>query len=282
MASVPIPDPAPADVLDWLGVEPADRADCAHLLAGEPDPSVVGILEELGRRLGSDAEQGGGHVNDELAWVEGYLRFAPTIIRWHLQRGIPEDISRATLADFGRNLGINRRVHGRFGLDAWPWLSSHFAGQIHQLGRLQYLLHRSSDAIPGVKDGEWVLGIHIPEAGSLAPNAVARSLAAARPFFRQYFPDQPVQTANCASWLLDPYLGSHLDADSNIVRFARLFTPYGDPVDTPSDAVYFTFRTRSMEGLDTLPRRSSLQRVVLERIEAGGCWQLGHGCLRLP
>lgn len=285
MASTPVPgctEIMNAEILDWLAVEPADRADCARLLAGEPGPQVITVLKVLAQGLGSYAEQPQRQGADEITWIEGYLRFAPDIIGWHRRHGIPEQISRATLADFGRQVAINRRVHGRFGLDTWPWLSAHFAGRIFQLGRLQYLLHRSQDRIPGVTDGEWILGIHIPEAGSLAPEAVTGSLSAARAFFDRYFPDRPVRTANCASWLLDPYLGPHLDPDSNIVRFARLFTPYGHPVDNPTDAIYFTFRTRNMAALETLPRRSSLQRLVLERIDRGGSWQLGFGYLALP
>lgn len=279
---ISVPTLTAADVLDWLDLEAEDEADCARLLAGEPGPAVAKVLELLAQRLGSEAEAPARQDRTELTWLEGFLRFTPEIVRWHAEHDIPEEISRATLADFGRNLAINRRVHGRFGLDTWPWLGHHFAGQLYQLGRLQYLLHRNQGAIPDVRPGEWILGIHIPESGSLAPGAVADSLAMARPFFARSFPDRPVSTANCASWLLDPYLPSHLDAASNIVRFARMFEPYGQPVDTPSDAVYFTFRTRSMDRLTELPRGTALQRTVLERIDDGGRWQLGHGYLTLP
>jgi hypothetical protein len=37
-----------------------------------------------------------------------------------------------------------------------------------------------------------------------------------------------------------------------------------------------------MDGLKALPRKTSLQRTVLERIDDGGTWQLGHGYLPLP
>ncbi|MDQ6752940.1 MAG: acyltransferase domain-containing protein [Actinomycetota bacterium] len=279
---ISVPALTAADVLDLLGVEPQDEAECSRLLAGEPGPAVAKVLELLAERLGSEAEAPARHGQTELSWIEGYLRFTPEIVRWHAEHDVPEVISRATLADIGRNLAINRRVHGRFGLDTWPWLGHHFAGQLYQLGRLQYLLHRNQGAIPGVRPDEWILGIHIPESGSLAPAAVAQSLALARPFIGASFPDRPVNTANCASWLLDPYLPSHLDAASNIVSFARMFEPYGRPVDTPSDAVYFTFRTRSMDRLAELPRGTALQRTVLERIEDGGTWQLGQGYLTLP
>lgn len=271
-----------AGVLDWLDVLPEDRPDCDRLLAGEPGPAVAEVLDILASRLGTGAESPAKQGEQELVWIEAFLRFTPEIIRWHAERNVTEDVSRDTLADFGRNLAINRRVHGRFGMDTWPWLTHHFAGHIYQLGRLQYLIHRNQDPIPGTADGEWILGIHIPETGALAPEAVADSLARARPFFAASFPERALRTANCASWLLDPYLPGHLDPGTNIARFARLFTPYGEPRNTPTDAVYFTFRTRRMDQLDQLPRETSLQRMVLERIDGGGIWQLGYGYLELP
>jgi len=277
-----LPAQGVAGTLDLLGVEPADQADCAKLLAGAPGPAVAKLLEVLATRLGTEAGPPSRPGQDELAWVEAYLRFAPEIFRWHAARGVPEDISRDTLADFGRNLAINRRVHGCFGMDTWPWLSHHFTGQLYQLGRLQYLIHRTQDPVPGLRAGESVLGIHIPESGSLAPGPLDRSLAAARPFFAGCFPERPVRVATCASWLLDPYLPARLDPGSNIVRFARRFTPYGQSVDAATDAVYFTFRTRNMGNLPGLPRETSLQRAVLERIDDGGTWQIGYGYLQLP
>ncbi len=277
-----VPAPRVADILDWLSVQPEDEADCAGLLAGMPSAAADDVLQTLAQRLGTEAEPPDRRNQDELAWLEAFLRFTPEIIRWHTGHGIPAEVSRATLADFGRNLAINRLVHGRFGMDTWPWLAHHFAGQIYQLGRLQYLIHRTRDAIPGVGHGEWILGVHIPESGPLAPDAVSASLAMARPFFAHTFGRRPVGTATCASWLLDPYMSARLDTASNIARFARLFRPYGHPVDAPSDPVYFTFRTRRMEQLDTLPRETALQRMVLERIDDGGAWQLGFGYLRLP
>ena len=179
-------------------------------------------------------------------------------------------------------MAINRRVHHRFGMDTYKWLNHAFAGRLYQLGRLQYLIHQPAAEIPGVGDGDWILGVHIPEGGGLGADAVAQSLALATEFFDHHFPDKPVRTANCESWLLDPYLLAQLDPASNIAKFAALFTPYGEPRNEPTDAVYFTFRTRSMENLAALPRTTALQQIVVDRIVAGGAWQLGFGCLRLP
>ncbi|MBG0739081.1 DUF5596 domain-containing protein [Paeniglutamicibacter antarcticus] len=276
-------------ILTYLAVGAADRGACTQLLEGPPSSAAVEVLAALrGNLSAGSAETPVRAQAGETAWIEAYLRFTPELVSWHNECGIADEITRATLADVGRNLEINRRVHGRFGMDTHTWLIHHFTGRLYQLGRLQYLLHRGPEAaagggIPGTGPCDWLLGIHIPESGGLGPETVQASLELARPFFSRHFPDHPVRIADCASWLLDPYIPGRLPPDSNIVRFASRFTPYGHPLDTPTDAVYFTFRTRSsMTKLASLPRRTSLQRMVLERIDDGGCWQLGFGYLTLP
>lgn len=278
---------SPEQTLDILDIAPEDRAECLELITAPASPAVERVLDHLAARLGSaddsNPEFGTAEVPvGEMDWLGAMVRFVPEVIAWHQCRGIPEETTLATLADFGRNMAINRRVHNRFGMDTYKWLNHVFSGRIYQLGRLQYLIHQPTAPIPGVADGEWILGVHIPEGGGLGAEAVNDSLAQAGAFFAGHFPEKPVRTANCESWLLDPYLAGHLDPASNIAKFAALFTPYGEPRNEPTDAVYFTFRTRSMDNLAALPRATALQQVVLERIDAGGAWQLGFGSLQLP
>ncbi len=285
MASAPAL--TPGEILDYADIRREDRGDCLRLLQRETSEDARAVLGLLADRLGAGRDEPLTLVATEESWIAGLLHFTPELVRWHAEHGIADEVTRATLADFGRNLDINRRVHGRFGLDTFRWLMHHYAGRIYQLGRLQYLIHRGPEpaaagGIPGSAPREWLLGIHIPESGGLAPDAVQTSIELAQPFFACHFPEQPVRMADCASWLLDPYIPGHLDPDSNIVRFARRFTPYGRPLDSPTDAVYFTFRTRAMADLADLPRRTALQRMVLDRIDDGGCWQLGFGYLELP
>ncbi|WP_425861993.1 acyltransferase domain-containing protein [Arthrobacter sp. TWP1-1] len=278
---------SPELTIAYLNIAPEDHADSLALFNDPATPAVEKVLAHLESRLGSADES----VPDlgtadllvtEMDWLSAMMRFVPAIVAWHAERGITEAISRATLADFGRNMAINRRVHNRFGMDTYKWLNQTFSGRIYQLGRLQFLIHQPKAVLPGVDAGEWILGIHIPEDGGLSPDVVQASLAQAAPFFAEHFPEKPVRTANCESWLLDPYLSDHLDPASNIAQFAARFTPYGEPMLQPSDAVYFTFRTRSMANLASLPRTTALQKIVLERIDAGGAWQLGFGSLTLP
>lgn len=284
------PDSLPADnaALDpraiarrvgLLGVEEADKPACGRLLSRPAASEVRQALEHLERRLGSfTAKPVDDYGLAEETWIEAILRFAPLVVRWHTQRGISQEDSALILADIGRQMAIHRRVHGNFGLETWAWLTLHLTGTMFQLGRLQYHL------VPSEEHGGWALDIHIPELtgeqAGLAPEAVDASLALARVFFADHFPDKPVDTATCSSWMLDPYL-SRVLPQGNIAAFASRFA-VGHCTEAPEDAVYFTFRQRGMEGLDRLPRKTSLQRAVLDRINDGGTWQLGHGHLRLP
>ncbi|MBT2514105.1 acyltransferase domain-containing protein [Arthrobacter sp. ISL-30] len=277
----------PSLLFSLLAISDDDRPGCEALLQSPATPlpelraGVVRAMEVFHNRLGTfPARPAVAQGVGEEEWLEAILRFAPDVHRFHLEQGIPEWASRAILADVGLQLRINRRVHGRFGLDTWSWLTLHMAGNIFRLGRLQFHLHRLESAKPWCEAGEWVLGVHIPEDGNLAPEAVEESFSLAATFFARHFPDKPVTFATCDSWMLDPYLSARLP-DSNIAAFAGRFT-LDRCTDAPTDAIYFTFRQRGLDQLDLLPRETSLQRVVLERIDDGGTWQLGHGHLRLP
>lgn len=269
-----------AALFDLLDIQDDDAHECAALLATPPGAGVRAALAAMEARLGTfPSEAASAEGCTETDWIEALLRFAPAAAAYHRSLGIPDALSAAILADLGLNLRINRRVHGRFGLDTWAWLTLHMAGNMFRIGRLQYHLVRAGSPAP-VPEDEWVLGMHIPEDGGLSPAVVDESLAQAHDFFDCFFPDKAVEVATCDSWMLDPYLAARLP-ESNIASFARRFT-LDRCSDAASDAVYFTFRTRNMADLARLPRDTSLQRVVLERIDDGGTWQLGHGHLRLP
>ena len=268
------------ELFKFLDIHGEDAFECASLLASAPGEGTQQALAILHARLGAfPSKSAAADGCTETDWIEALLRFAPIVHRHHLSLGIPPEASAAILADVGLNLRINRRVHGHFGLDTWAWLTLHMAGNIFRIGRLQFHLVRGEAGGPAASNS-WMLGIHIPEDGGLSPALVDTSLSQAREFFDRYFPDKAVSVASCDSWMLDPYLARKLP-HSNIAAFARRFT-LDRCSDAPGDAVYFTFRQRGMDNLDRLPRETSLQRVVLERIDDGGAWQLGHGHLVLP
>ena len=260
------------DVALVLGLDAETRAGVDELLGAltaEQRVAAEQIRDEITSRVGTFPT--GPLLVDasDAVWVAGYIGAGPAVAEWMRLQGVPDEVVTATLSDVGRQLRLHHRHTGRTGLDAPSWPSAVLAGTFYQLGRLQFDL--------GFRQDEWVLDVHIPESGPLTPDAVGASFERAVTFFGQYFPDQPVTAAVCGSWLLDPYLAEHLPSTSNIVAFQRLFTPVGQPRDDELDALYFTFGQRSLDNLDRLPRDSSLQRLVLDRLAAGEHWSVVTG-----
>ncbi|MER5211546.1 acyltransferase domain-containing protein [Streptomyces sp. NPDC002838] len=261
------------------------------------DPELLRFLEasveELVRAMG---EIGGAVDLPELDWASGALRRCfpayvfvaalPHTRAYHRQRGIPADVSRRTLADLGRNMAVHRRRHGRAGVQAPRWLTHHFRGELYQLGRLQFerarLGERTGRALAAagldVAPGTPCLNLHIPDfLGPLSPAACDRSLALAGEFFARHYPEEKYRAALCHSWLLDPQLKRYLPADSNVVRFQERFR-IGREDTEPSDTepVQFVFGDPEVP-VESLPRRTSVERAVGDHLRAGGHWYIGHG-----
>jgi hypothetical protein len=282
--SAPLPVKAAAPVvLDRLGVRPDDAAE---VMEGWPDPdsplwtpelrwlldrSVALVRADLG---GYDWLPPGPELPRERgpAWrhlyVYAYLALAGVVREYHREHGIADAVSWATLADLGRNLAVDRRMNR----EGWPvmqaWLTLHVRGAVYQLGRLQY------------QRGDTALSLHIPEEGPMTPAAVTASLDEARAFFPRHFPDERYTHFACGSWLLDPQLLEYLPGDSNIVRFQQRFEldPYEEPEGIDCDVEMLRFAFRSLTTpLDQLPRRTVLQRAVIDHLMAGRHWQWRRG-----
>jgi hypothetical protein len=219
-------------------------------------------------------------------YVYVFVAALPYVRAYHRERGIPDDVSRRTLADLGRGMVLHRRRHGVGGVLVPGWLALHFHGELYQLGRLQFqrarLGERDAAGFAGVglalRPGEPYLSLHIPDyRGPLSPDACDRSVVLAREFFARHYPDEHYESALCHSWLLDPQLKRYLPEDSNIVRFQELFeVVYVN--DEPEDGlpVRFVFGDPDLP-VDVLPRRTSVERAVVDHLRVGGHWYAGHG-----
>lgn len=228
-------------------------------------------------------------VPDAESWLRQYLPLVlladglPAAVAFMRQRGIDDDVIRASLADVGRTEAKNRRWFDRAGLDGElaVWLTHHLHGSIYQLGRLQFERVRVSEQLAAVLDGaggtaeagDVVLSVHIPAGlGPMSSDAVDESVAVATRFFPMHFPEERPRAAVCISWLLDPQLADHLPESSNIVRFQRRFAL--GPVDHshgPSDEVVrrFVFG-EARTPLADQPRSSTLERAIHAHLDGGG------------
>ncbi|WP_152363963.1 acyltransferase domain-containing protein [Microlunatus speluncae] len=286
------------DVLTELAVPHEDLGEILRLRPRLDDHEAgtvaARILSGLHRGLGSAT--GLGHELDLRRCDDPLLRYAamyafaamdPVIRRWHLERSVPPDVSRRTLADLGRQLTNHRRRIGRGGMSEVGWMSNHFQGRLYQLGRLQFELvplGRTTSAevraggVPA-EPGDPAIAVHIPDyCGPIDDGACAESFAAALEFFPRHFPDHRPIVFTCHSWLLDPQLAERLPADSNITAFQRRFTITHRRADIDdAGAFLFVFGTRDVDARAGLPRRSSLQRALIDHLDNGGHWYGGAG-----
>jgi hypothetical protein len=286
---VPEPDEVAAHLatadLDALGLQPEDQAelrghvtrlgadDLEQVSAGAARLAArVGDLEFPWPRVLADLHDRPGRPMGLLPLM-ALVASADDVRRFHAARGIPAADSASGLRDLGQQVAVHRRTYGEFGLHTQGWLVCVWSGAYFWLGRLAFNLMRL--------DGRWVIDTHIPEGGPLTPETVDASFARARDLFGRHFADLPAEAFHCHSWLLDPQLADVLPADSNIVRFQRRWELYGDPTRGDDDAVFFVFRQRhtTRESRAGLPRDTTLQRAILDRIDAGSHWQLRHGSI---
>lgn len=280
--------------LRLLGFTDDDRADALAAVASvvqRPDELAAvqsmadGLVPGIGRigdpwdgswpspwRPGAEPSSYGHGVLELLA----LLATADEVRAFHTTRGIRDEDSWRALSDLGQQVLVHRLTYGSFGIHTHDWLRVAWSGALYWLGRLQFNVQRD----PVV--GDWVCSTHIPRTGPLAPDLVDASFAWARRFFGQHFADYPVTAFHCDSWLLDPELAAALPASSNIAQFQRRWSLEGEPEDNDDDAIFFTFSRRPPVDRARLPRATTLQRVVLDRLAAGGHWQTRQGRIPFP
>ncbi len=205
---------------------------------------------------------------------------------FHASRGISERDTYTTLSDLTQQILVFRRTFGEFGLDNHQWLLTAWSGALYWLGRLQVNLHPvKGDERDLPFDDGYLLSVHIPATGPLTPESVDDSLRRAWAFFAEHFADLRIHAFHCDSWLLDPQIAAVLSPESNMAKFQRRWTLYGQAKEADDAVLYFTFNARARPGeqLDrsALPRRSSLERAVLEHLDAGEHWHSRTGFLNL-
>jgi GNAT-like C-terminal domain/N-acyltransferase N-terminal domain len=191
----------------------------------------------------------------------------------HTRRGIPPEITEATLQDVGIWSRHCQRTRGTHGISDQHlgWFKLHASGRLCRLGRLQFAIETydwTEGEVPGLMQGDTVLGMHIPAEAPLDIEECKKSLAAAFPFFDTYFPERlPAKAIVCSSWMLGDWVPEAAGIGGSLDRFQQLFQllPGGT---SPGSACYFVFGYREVDPA-TAPRDTRLRRNLLALIEAG-------------
>ncbi|ADD43677.1 hypothetical protein Snas_4025 [Stackebrandtia nassauensis DSM 44728] len=297
---MPLPSAAELDSLltGRLGCDPIDAAAVAAARPDpDADPELWWVMERCYRHLLAD--MGGIEM---LLWPQlpdkwgatgrfvhlyALLAAIPETLAYNRSRGIEDEITWATLSNVAEKLRLNRARFGVPGLEVAHWFTLHFRGAIHRLGRLEFAPERAGEGFPDVDAGDLVLGVHIPQdGGPMSPDACAASIAWAREFFPHHFGDRFASRPLfvCSSWLLDPKLAEVLRPDANIVAFQKLFEllPAGEDASElgEKDVLRFVFDQVGDTDLASLPRDSTLRRVLAEGFAEPRGWQVRTGWFR--
>lgn len=198
------------------------------------------------------------------------------------KRNIPEDILLASLTEVRRYaVEYNKITNGeKIGIKQINWIGKIMCGTIFRLGRLEFEMRhclRSSEK-HGIKEGDPVLAVHIPDnGGPMTEEACSEAYALSKEFFAKYYPEFNYKCYTCSSWLLDKTLKGFLKPDSNIVKFMDSFD-IDDKVKESYDALTYLFvRGTTVDDVKNLTPKTSLQKAVVEHIKNGGKLYSGYG-----
>jgi hypothetical protein len=125
----------------------------------------------------------------EMFFPAVLLSAGPRMIELHRQRGIPAEITRATVGDMDVWMRYDLARRGRWGLSHARWLANHFLGRVYRLGRLEFrferferdfrVLRRRGDgrvvvvAVDGVRDDGGVIRANpVSPTGEILPEPV--------------------------------------------------------------------------------------------------------------
>lgn len=288
--------PELAGALDRLGIFGEDRTELLATLPRTPrlyqlvDGTAQSILDTLGRRAmvpRLPRSPSGTGLAGRYFYAHVCLALLPHVLAYHRDRDIPDDVSWATLTALATNLARHRRIHGHGGLDGHQWVVTVFRGMAFRIGRLvferDFLGSDLAELLPGQRSTTDALGVHIPAAGPLLPEACDSAFLDGARFFRRHFPEETYRIVHCRSWLLDPQLASYLPAESNIILFARRFSLVPDAADSGNGdraILHWVLETGAPHA--TAPTTTSLQRAVLQHLREGHHWRVRFGWRVLP
>ena len=180
-------------------------------------------------------------------------------------KDLPEEIWLNTMKCFPRFIGEYRQSYGRNGFDRGFWTTRQIGARLFRIGELEYEMVEEQ---PGKKE----ISLHIPSDVLLEPEKLNDSVAHARRFFLQYFPDYADAPIVCESWLLSPALEEMLPASSRILRFRKAFEiTETDPEDDA--ALEWVFHVaegqRKTMKVKNFPEDTVLQREMKKRLLTG-------------
>jgi len=170
-------------------------------------------------------------------------------------------------------------LYGYWGTFVFYWCVRVLRGKIHKLGRLEFetcpaAFDFTLEGI-SVKEGDPILGVHIPLEGPLLMEDVMESFQRAYDFYGIDYNGYVI--IRCSSWMLFPPFVEMFKEGSNLKKFVDLFEIYKTDTNDNFRVAWRIFNTRDISNPDALPQDTSLRRKMVEYIKAGGKAGDGYG-----
>ena len=178
---------------------------------------------------------------------------------------IPEEIWVDTMKCFTRFVREHHRSLGRWGFDRDFWTTRQVGARLFRIGQLEYELWE--------EDGQRAIGLHIPSDARMDMALLDDSVAQARRFLKEFFPDWADVHMECESWLLSPALSGLLPENSRILQFQRAFDIIQvnpEPMDVLEWVYCLTENQQKTASLASLPEDTSLRRNMKAYLLSGG------------
>ncbi|MBQ3137525.1 MAG: DUF5596 domain-containing protein [Clostridia bacterium] len=200
------------------------------------------------------------------------------------KKGISDEIFYDTMKDITVWSENFRKEKGFTGIENLLWIQNHLNCKIFRLGRLQFQpfmflppAYVSKEKIKGtgIRVGEKVLNIHIPQGERLSREECEKSFTAAESFFVNF----PYKAFVCDSWLLCERNKDFMSEKSNILRFAEMFEILGSS-DNPAQTIERVFGKEEKNPAD-YPEKTALQRQCKAYIISGGKPGRGFGIIKV-
>lgn len=187
------------------------------------------------------------------------------------EKHIGQDVFIDTMKCFPRFHKECKEKNGRMYFDRGWWTYRQISMKIFRIGELEYEL--------SVRDGENVVGIHIPSDADLSAAAVDASLEQAALFFQTYYQEFKYHKYTCNSWLLSPALRPFLSQDSNILAFQNRFEILRENRED-REYIEWLFQVPEDTGFENLPAKTRLQRSIKQFLLNGGTVGAAYGIIR--
>lgn len=200
--------------------------------------------------------------------------------RIYEEKGIDENYLLDNLKDISVWTDIYSDINGGLYLGELCWLVNHLTPNLFKIGRLQFKMAPCDRDVEskGIKKGDPIIEIHIPQRGPLDNNECKASIEAAKEFFKKYYPDYEYKCFTCDSWLLGSDVEEILSPDSNIGKFLGLFEII---CRHPHDSIlkYLFKWNTTWETAGDFEATSSLAKEIQRRALEGKHFDEGFGII---